>query len=121
MASRDEQHFELWAGNYKRLRIIVSDIPHDLATAEIVWGMSRDPKGDPLITKDNNGAGGITVESYNEIVIIIDPADTEDLIRGRYYHECGILDGDDRPFTVAAGRVDLKQTLWSKIYNYFNP
>ncbi len=118
--ARSEQDFTLYAGNFKRVRIVVSDIPYDLATAEIVWGMSRDPKGDSLVTKDSDG-GGITVENENEVVIIIDDNDTEDLVLGRYYHECGMLDTSGRPFTLAAGWIDLRQTLWNKIYGYFNP
>ncbi len=115
------QDFQLKAGTEKKLIFIVSDVTDISGADNIAWGMSRDPKSAAILEK-TDGGGGITVENQNEIHVTLERGDTDDLVRGRYYHAVGVIDGTGRAFPdIGYGWITLEASLWNKIWDFFNP
>lgn len=107
------QDFETYTGNTEIVDAQVLDkagAPQPLTGATIYWVMKQ-KAGDTtaLIEKDNDQIGGASITDANNgwIRIVISPADTENLVSGRYYHECKVKLQSSEETTVFTGTVRL--------------
>lgn len=98
------QDFEIWAGDDKELIFTIEDV-NSLAGASFKWAMSRSVGAEKLVEKSGDLVTG------KQVTVELAPEDTEELRRGKYYHELEITDASGRISTAAIGAVDLFPTL----------
>lgn len=115
--TKKNQDFEMYQSTAKILTVPVvdeNDAPLNLTDATIYYGVfTAKGVGAAVIEKDGAVSGGITLVNSagtnDALRIAIDEADTNDLLSGRYYHECRVtLNG--QPQVVFEGRIRLKKS-----------
>lgn len=109
-----EQDFSMFTGDSKTLVIEVLD--EDDAVVDITgwtfkWRLSRSVRSAALVSKTSASGITITNSPAGLLEVEIDPADTDALRAGLYYHEVEGIDQDSEISTVIAGAATLKPTL----------
>lgn len=85
--------------------------PIDLTSAALAYALMRAPGSTPFVNKSIGS--GITVvgpPTDGIVDIVIDPADTEALPAGTYYHEAELTEVSGRVTTVLEGKVVVTAT-----------
>jgi hypothetical protein len=115
-----DQNVQHWRGDTKVIIVPVKDDTGafvDLDGGSARWWLGRNAgaAGDKvLVKKASIGSGGIVLQledGYWRARITIDPADTEGLKPGDYYHELEVIDADGAVSTVTTGTFTIVQTM----------
>jgi hypothetical protein len=90
----------------------------DLTEATARWWVGRSVLGAIVFIKKESGDGLVITNPGGangewDVVVTLDPSDTENLHAGAYYHECEIVDHLGYAATVTTGPFVIKQTLIS--------
>lgn len=115
MANRN-QNFELWAGDNKTLSFTANDENSsalDITGNTIRWSLARTPYEAALIEKSTTGGStqvNITSSTAGTFEVTLNSSDSSSL-RGVYYHEAHIIDGDSDEYTIAIGHATLTRSL----------
>ena len=112
-----DQDFTMVSGDSRRLlfRTYTDDTLQtrkDLTgSGSVRWEMHSAPPQDagsaPLVQKSLTSGISITDPVNGEFLVIIDPADTEAIAAGFYYHEAEVIDSAGDVVTVAIGDVTM--------------
>jgi hypothetical protein len=116
------QNITHWRGNSVTIEIRAADKsgnPIDVTDTQAKWCMARSAQaklaGDIFVEKDNSPSGGIVVapqtDGFEYLVVTLNPADTENVAPGNYYHEAEIIDGAGNVFTIAVGKFRLQPAV----------
>jgi hypothetical protein len=116
------QNTEHWRGNSLILEIRAEDKngqPIDVSDCDAKWCFARSAQakvaGDIFVQKDNSPSGGIMIEpqtdGFDYLVVTLNPADTENIAPGNYYHEAEITDAGGHIFTIAVGKFKLQPAV----------
>lgn len=101
------QNFTMYQGESVRVVVAVIDgdrAPAALAGGSAVWAMRRGPR---RLQKT------ATIDG-SDVIVEIEPAETEALPQGEYEHQLQVTDVENHPVIVTAGRVTLKHTIIEK-------
>lgn len=112
------QDFDHWRGDTKHINIPVRDVDGaavDLAGGSARWWLGKSPGavGSGVLVKKSTGEG-LTLAQINGVwtaQIVLDPADTQGIKPGAYYHELEVIDADGAVTTATTGMVTIKPTL----------
>jgi hypothetical protein len=106
----ERQDFTIYTGKTKIIRVMTNDNeghPFDFTGWNVLWIMrSENVTGDVKLTKTS--ADGITYDP-TYLYIRINPANTESLNPGIYYHELS-ASKDDMEFDICNGIITLKKS-----------
>jgi len=114
--TQTNQDVELWAGDTKQLVVTVTDDagdPKDLTGATVRWILQGRPAdSSPLLDKDNDAKGGVTIVDAAGGVFRVDlsPEDTEELSPRTYYHEAEVTDASGNISTVLIGSLVIHRS-----------
>ncbi len=113
--TKKNQDLEMMQGTAKIVTVPVTDsdgLPLNMAGATIYYGVFTSKGVGAAVIEKSVGDGIVLVseDGINDAVqITLDAADTNDLLPGRYYHECRVtLSG--KPQVVFEGRIRLKKS-----------
>jgi hypothetical protein len=103
--------FAMYAGDSRIVRIAVKDeagAPVDITGSTLKWLLSRSMTGEALVEKATGDGIELQNPAAGTFGVTLEPADTEDLEDGIYYHEAEMtLDGDIS--TVVSGPVLIER------------
>jgi hypothetical protein len=114
--TKKNQDLEMMQGTAKIITAPVTDSitgqPLNMTGATIYYGVFTSKGAGSAVIEKSVGDGVVLVseDGTNDAVqITLDAADTNDLLPGRYYHECRVtLSG--KPEVVFEGRIRLKKS-----------
>lgn len=106
--TEENQDFEQWEGETKTLNVTEKDNT-DISGQDITWILADEQGESPVLTKDNNSNGGVTITdgANGEFEITLEPADT-DGISGNFYHECRLSDGAGTESVLFSGEAFIE-------------
>lgn len=116
------QRIAHWKGDSAVITIPVKDKAGNwvsLSGASARWWMGKSvhaAASQVLIQKSTESFGGLEITnpaggSEWDLVITLDPIDTENIESGTYYHEAEIVDSQGNISTVTTGPFELNPTL----------
>ncbi len=113
-----EQNVQHWRGDSRRIQIPIREedgTPVDMAGGSARWwlGKSATAVGDKVVVKKAAGSG-LSLSVDDDLwtaEIRLDPADTQALRPGDYYHELEVVDGAGAVSTVTVGTFTINQTM----------
>lgn len=116
MTTMKNQDMEMMQGTAKIITVPVTNsltgLPLDMTGATIIYGVFTSKGAGAAVLTKTEGSGIILVsedDTNDAVQITLDAADTNDLLPGRYYHECRVtLNG--KPEVVFEGRIRLKKS-----------
>ena len=104
-----EQNIRIKAGNKVPIRFTITGI-ENFAGFTLKWGLSEASHTDKLVEIDNTGD---QIEVNVPVVLVkVNPDDTRNIPRGRYYHELYVVDAAGKSKTLAAGQVILRDSIF---------
>lgn len=111
----ERQDFCLWLGETRKLIVTVTDCdenPINLAGANIIWAMQMQHKDGPIEVRKQTGDGITITDPTNGIFeVLLEPADTQDLPTGRYYHEAEVMDASGNVAVIFTGSAVLLPSI----------
>lgn len=105
------QNFTTYVGNYREVNITIQDVS-TVEDCEAYWAMAPTSTSviNTLEKSSESTPAGITL-SGKIVKVILNPADTESLTPGTYYHELRLVDANGKPSTPAIGTVTLSPVI----------
>ena len=105
------QNFTTFIGNYREINFLIDDVS-TVEDCEAYWAMA--PTSTSVINtiekSSESTPAGITL-SGKTVKVILNPADTESLDAGTFYHELRLVDASNNPSTPAIGTVTLMPVI----------
>jgi hypothetical protein len=105
--ARENQNFELFAGDDAILRVTVTDEDGDaldITGMTVDWALVRKVGDTPILTKETGGGGiTLTTPASGILDIALTDANTSDL-SGNYWHQVVLTDGSGNISTVTIGQ-----------------
>lgn len=112
-----DQDFTMWQGEDVVITVPVTNgtgTPVSLTGATaVLWRVYDGLKATTVALSKTLGSGIALADSADTddaVVITLDPADTESLSPGRYYHECRVTDSGGDEQVIFVGDLILKQS-----------
>jgi hypothetical protein len=107
-----KQSFEVYIGDTKAVTVTVKDEDADILnlTGYTCNWVMYDGDGDIVLTKTLSTGLSVPTPSNGQVVILLEPEDTEDLEPDTYYHELEITSSDGDVSTVTTGYVKVSNS-----------
>ena len=109
-----KQNFEVWAGDDKEITVIVreeDDSLLDLSGYTFNWVMYDLDDESVHLTKTLSTGLSVPTPSNGEVVITLEPDDTENLDTGLYRHELEATSSTNKISTVTVGYVIIRTSV----------
>ena len=103
----EKQDFDIWSGDHVVLIFTIEDVS-TVATSSAIWASARSVRSSKLIRIHEC----VIVDNKVQVELLSDY--TEEMRRGRYYHELELTDPAGKITTAAIGFMTVKPTLIKK-------
>lgn len=111
--ARVNQNATIWAGDTVNLDVAVTNsagAAKDITGATIAYVLFNEPAGATVLTKTTADDIAITPGTGGLFTITLEPADTESVAPGAYYHEAEVTDISGNVATVLTGKVTIMRS-----------
>lgn len=113
MSAATNQNFSMHSGDTQHLAFTVTNLPVGMTLqdvgVEIRWSCAPSVAEEELLTKSIGS--GIAVTALNTFLVSLEPADTEEIEGGAYYHEAEVIFANGAKKTVAIGTMTVVRDL----------